>query len=301
MKFIIKFSIIIFVLMGYYFTSYNNSFSKFLYKTTFSIQNTKDYISSILLQKPNFNNSTTKNETTELMNEYFLSIFNEESINENFKKILKSSNFSILNLKNSPMNMDVARELDFLNSKNLIVVNEIEENSIPSVDESIYRFYRYENFYVAYLKPILKNEKDLLKLKNSLKVLENSSYIPIVLINKNNLNEDMLYKISKENCLFVVLGDNFSFSKSKNLPIVNIGDLNDFNIGIQVNLFISNEKLNKVRFKIFPTHKSNKTTPSREELELIFNSISNNYKFKANFSENNDYIYFDCDILKNSY
>ena len=301
MKFLIKLSIIFFVFTGYHFTSYDNYFSKIIYKTAFSLQKTKNYISSILLQKNNINNSSSKNEMSELMNEYFLTIFNADSINENFKKILEASNFSILDLKNSEINFDLNQEFNFLNDKNFLVVNSKNENSISEINEEVYRFYRYKNFSIAYLKPILKNEKDLLKLYTSIKVIQNSSYIPIVIIDKNNLNENLLPKISQTNCVFIILNDEFSISNFKNIPIINLGNLNDFNISIQINLFISKNNLNKLRLKVFPTNKFNKSIHSKDELENILKSMNNNSKFKPQFSENIDYIYFDCDILKNSY
>lgn len=301
MKFLIKLSIIFFVFMGCYFTSYDNYFSKIIYKTAFSLQKTKNYINSILLQKKNINNSYSKNETSQLMNEYFFTIFDIDSINENFKKVLEISNFSILDLKNSEMNLDLNQEFKFLNDKNFLLVNSKNQNTNYEINEHVYRFYRYENFSIAYLKPILKDEKDLLKLYTSIKVIQNSSYIPIVIFDKNNLNEKLLSKISQTNCVFIILNDEFSISNFKNVPIVNLGSLNDFNISIQVDLFISKNNLNKIRLKIFPTKKFDKSIPSKEELQNILKSMNNNSKFKPQFSENIDYIYFDYDILKNSY
>ena len=75
MKFLIKLSIIISIFTGYYLCTYDNYFSEFLYKAAFRIENTKEYINHIVLQNKHINNSTTKTNTSELMNEHFITIF----------------------------------------------------------------------------------------------------------------------------------------------------------------------------------------------------------------------------------
>ena len=56
----------------------------------------------------------------------------------------------------------------------------------------------------------------------------------------------------------------------------------------------------KIRFKIFPIDIEG-NTPSKENFQQILDNFNTNYKFKFHFNENVDYIYFDYDILKNSY
>ena len=133
-----------------------------------------------------------------------------------------------------------------------------------------------------------------------LHILENNFYIPIVLIDKSNLNENLLKSISHKKSLFIVLDDNFSISSSKNIPILHTGSFENFNLFFQINLFISDSSLKKIRFKIFPIDIEG-NTPSKENFQQILDNFNTNYKFKFHFNENVDYIYFDYDILKNSY
>lgn len=304
MKFLIKLSIIISLFTGYYLCTYDNYFSEFLYKAAFCIENTKEYINHIVLQNKHINNSTTKTNTSELMNEHFITIFDENCANHNMYKTLNSSNFSILNLKENEFNEDLKNSLNFLRREDVLLIeNETNSNNnldFQTLNENLYRFFKYDDFSIAYLKPKLLNNKNLLSIYKYLHILENNFYIPIVLIDKSNLNENLLKSISHKKSLFIVLDDNFSISSSKNIPILHTGSFENFNLFFQINLFISDSSLKKVRFKIFPIDIEG-NTPSKENFQQILDNFNTNYKFKFHFNENVDYIYFDCDILKNSY
>lgn len=301
MKFLVKILIIMSIFIGYNLCTYKNYFSEFIYKTMFHIENTKEYVKHIILQKDHINNSSITSNTFDLMNEYFITFFDETSLDDNIKTILKSSNFSILNLKNNELNNSI-NNIDFLDQKNLLILkNENVENidtNIQILNENLYKFFKYDNFSIAYLKPTLLTNKDLVQLYKFIDILENSFYIPIIIIDKSNLNESLLNNISHKKCIFIVLDDNFSINLSKHIPILHTGSKENFNFLFQINLFISNSTIEKVRFKIFPI---NKTIDSENNFQEIFNNFNTNYKFKYDFNEKIDYIYFDYDILKNSY
>lgn len=304
MKFLIKLLIVILIFTGYYLCTYDNYFSEFLYKIAFCVENTKEYINHIVLQNKHINNSSTKTNTSELMNEYFITIFDEHCINQNIRKTLESSNFSILNLKENEFHEDLKNSINFLRHEDFLIIeneNNINKNlDFQTLNKNLYRFFKYDNFSIAYLKPKLLNNKNLLSIYKYLHILENNFYIPIIFLDKSNLNENLLKSISHKKSLFIVLDDNFSISSSKNIPILHTGSLENLNLFFQINLFISNSSLEKIRFKIFPINMEG-NTPSREIFQQILDNFNTNYKFKFHFNENVDYIYFDYDILKNSY
>lgn len=300
MKFIIKFLIISFIIFGAFLTTYNNPFSDFMYKIVFSIENTKEHIYDILLQNKKVNNSSIKTDTSELMNEYFITIFEKNLINETTKPLLISSNFSILNLKNETLTEDISSFLENLNKKNLLILNNTQDSTFQYLNEELYRCFKYDNFSFSYLKPKLLNNKDLLELSRYLKALNENNFIPITLIDKNNLNPSLLKSVCKKDSLFIVLNETPSLSSSKNIPILYIGNESNFNFIYQINLFISNSKLKKVRFKFFPFYKNGEKV-SPEDFKMIFEEFNKNSKLKFDFNENVDYIYFDYDILTNSY
>ena len=307
MKRIIKLSLIFLllfsILSGCYLCTYENSFSKLLYKVTFYTENIKNYICDILLQKQNINNLTIKSDTSNLMNEYFITFFNNTHLNNinsinKIEKICESSNFSILNCKNinpnEPINESYTR---FQNKDNFFIIENTPCNlfsNYKTLNENLFRFYQYNNFSVSYSNHNLLNYKDMLSLYKYITTLNNSFYIPIIMLNNNNLNKELLKYLTHTNALFVVLGENFSILPYKKIPIVQI-DSKASNSFIQLNLFISDANLKKLRFKIFPLDE-NGNTPSKEYIQNLLQTYNSNSINQFFLGENQEYIYVDYNI-----
>lgn len=293
MKFFIKIMIIIFIFMGHHLCSFQNKFSEFLYKISFHSENIKEHIANIILQNKLLNNLPKNSHANPTINEYFLTILNIDSLNQNTKKILDYSNFSILNLNNDNVNenfKNLLNEFDLLNSKKFLIMkneNELDnEIYLQTLNENLFRLFNYENFSFAYLKPKLLNNKDLLYLYKYLNILKSNSYTPIILIDKFNLNEDLIKNFSKEKAIFLILDEEFSIKTINNLPVIHIDLKNNSNLFFQINMLISNSSLKKFRFKILPINKK------------IFDENNLKYKFNSHLDDDNnvDYFYLDFDM-----
>lgn len=304
MKLLIKLSLIFLLIFsifsGCYLCTYENTFSNLLYRITFYTENVKSHISDILLQKQNINNLTIKTDTSNLMNEYFITFFNYDNLNNintknKIEKICESSNFSILNCTSCDSDKNIENNYsNFLNKDNFLIVENTPQEHLPNyktINENLYRFYQYNNFSISYSNPKLLTNKDLLKLYKYINTLEHSFYIPIIMFNNNHLDRNLLKNISNNNAIFIILGDTFSISPSKNIPIlqVNSKETNSF---FQINLFISNSNLNKIRLKIFPLDE-NGITPPIDYLKNMLKEYNTNSENQFYLGENQEYIYVD--------
>lgn len=301
MKFLIKFLIIISFFIGNYLFNYNNFFSELICKISLYTENIKKHTDHIILQNKNINNITSNSKTKEFINEYVLTIFNKNSLNSDTKNFFESSDFSILNfIKNNteePIENSLSN-INILDNKNFLIMNNqsnLNNMYFNMLNENLYRFFNYDNFSIAYLKPKILNNKDLLQLYRYINILKNNFYIPIILVDKLNLNENLIKNIPNKDCIFIVLDDKFSLSYSKNNPIVHLDSRENSNLIFQINMFISNSNLEKLRFKIFPL---NKDIISQEDFHIFLNNLNKNHKVNTHLDEykNVHYIYFDFDF-----
>lgn len=298
-KIILIFLLLFSTLLGYLCT-YENNLYKSLYKITFYTENVKNNISNILLQKHNINNLGTT-DTSNLMNEYFITFFNDIHLNNpnatnKIKRISESSNFSILNSTELNLNENLPEIYNhFSNKDNLLIIEKVPfYNNFKAINENLSRFFQYSDFSLAYSNPKLLTYEDLLKLYKYIITIKNSNYIPIIIFNKNNLNESLLENLSHTNACFLVLDDNFKIIKNKNIPVLHINS-KELNCFFQFNLFISSNNLKKIRFKLFPLDE-NGNTPSKEILLNLLNEYNKSKELNFNLGENEEYIYFDHEI-----
>lgn len=303
MKFLIKSLILSAFIMGFYICTYPNNLSEIMHRLTFYCQNATESISDIVLQNKSINNNTKETNTKELMNEYFVTIFNPNHINDSFKQTLTSSNFNIINLNGSSFSEDTQNLISFLDTKNVLVINQKEPNELSkhlTLSEDMYRMFKYNDYSISYMKPPLLNNKDLLDIYKYLETFEDNNYLSLLIINNENLNKKVLSPLINRKRVFLITGDEFSIEEKKNFPIVTLGRLSDnTEFMCQLNLFISNYSLQKIKIKLFPT--TLEGYPIKyEELEKILNSVNDNSKIKFAISENADYIYTEYDILKDS-
>lgn len=301
MKFLIKSLVVIAFFTGFYLCTYQNIFSESIHFLTFYSQNFKDYMSNIVLQNKNINNTLEETNTKSLLNEYFITIFNECHINDNFKEHLNSSNFKILNLNNESIkNID---SLSSINEKNLCVLNEAEDilqfEDLKSINESTYRLFSYDNYSISYVNPILLTNKDLLDIYKYLKVFEDNLYTSVIFVNQKNLNKKLIPRVLNKNRIILTLGDEFSIKIHKNFPLITLGKFKDISFLYQLNFFISDYSINKIRIKLFPTIEEGLPLPY-EKIKEILCDFNNNFELKFSISENGDYIYSEYDILKDS-
>lgn len=300
MKFLIKSLIIITFFTGFYLCTYENFFSESIHFLTFYSQNFKDYMSNIVLQNKNINNTLNETNTKSLLNEYFITIFNECHINDNFKETLNSSNFKILNLRNeSVQNID---SILSINEKNLCVLNEVEDMlqlKYLKIDECTYRLFGYDNYSISYVNPILLTNKDLLDIYKYLRVFEDNFYTSIIFVNQKDLNKKLIPHILNKNRILLTFGEEFSIKNHKNFPLITFGKFKDVDFLYQLNLFISDYSINKIKIKLFPTIEEGLPLPS-EKIKEMLDDFNDNSKLKFSISENGDYIYSEYDILKDS-
>lgn len=256
----------------------------------FNVENIKDYIEDIILQNYNINNFHKDSKSQSLMNEFFINIINNDLLFENPKDILKSSDFTIINSNSQiPENIfenysEISHEKNFLKIENL----KTPENT----NTSLYKAFKYNDFSISYLIPTLQNNEDLLKLQRHLHVFKHNFYIPVVLIQKSNLNPKLMKNLKDKCSLFLILDDEFSISYIKNRPLIHIGNLNDIELFFQTTLYISDFKLTKVRFKIFPQD-INKFSYMKDS---ILNSMNSQGNLDFKFDGNSNCIYFDYDV-----
>lgn len=304
MKFLIKFLIIISFFIGIYLFHYNNYFSELICKISLHTENIKKYTDHIILQNKNINNIPLSSPIEESINEYVLTIFNKNSLNFNTKNFFHSSDFSILNffknnseetIENSINNISISDNKNFLITTNQNISN--DNMYFHLLNENLYRFFNYDNFSIAYLKPKILNYKDLLQLYRYINILKNNFYTPVVLVDKFNLNEKLIKNIPNKDCIFIILDDKFSLSYSKNLPIIHLDSKENSDLIFQINMFFSNSNLEKLRFKIFPLSKN---ITLQEDFQNFLNDLNKNCKVNTYFDEyiNVDCIYFDFDYNK---
>ncbi|BAK81629.1 hypothetical protein [Candidatus Arthromitus sp. SFB-rat-Yit] len=298
MKFLIKSLLIITFLTGFYLCTYENIFSESIHLLTFYSQNFKDYISNILLQNKNINNTLEETNTKSLLNEYFITIFNECHMNDNFKENINSSNFKILNLNNEKVsNID---NISNFSGKNFCVLNSPEDyENIENfkINNQTYKLFNYDNYSISYINPKLLTNKDLLDLYKYLSVFEKNFYTSVIFLNKNDAKEKLISQILNKYRIIITLGDEFVVKDFKNFPLITLGKLNDVNLLYQINLFISDYAIKKIKIKLFPTNEHG-ITLSHEKIQEVLNNLIENSELKFHMSENGDYIYSEYDILK---
>lgn len=267
-----------------------NYFSELLYKTIFNVENIKEYIEDIILQNHNINNLHTNSNVYELMNEFFITILNDNYSDENVNYTLKSSDFTIINLDSENQNYFFDNNPEKYLNENFLEINGY--SNFYSINENSYKAFKYNDFSISYLNPKLLDTQDLVKLQRHLRIFKNNSYIPVVLIHKSNLNDKLIKNLINKSSLFIILDDVFSISYIKNKPLIHIGKINDLELFFQTTLYISNLELKKVRFKIFPKDLNDFTN----QKDSILNSLNSKEKLHFKFNGNSNYIYFDYDI-----
>lgn len=288
MKYIINLLLFLSLITGFILTSSNDNISNYIYKTCFYYKN----IHNNITQNLSLNNSNTKT-TSYLMHEYFTSIIYSKNSN-NLTSIIDSSNFlmfkDILSFENT--------NIEFNHNK-MLLLN--ENNHLPFINKENFKGFKYDEYSICFLKPTLLNYKDLCNLYDLITTLKKNNYIPFCFLDKNHINNKIL-NICTNFLDFIIIEDSEINNYILNdTPIFNISTNENFSCFFQINLFICNSNLHKLRFKIFPTDKNSSNTLNFEEITNFLNITKEKSKLNWILNENFDYIYFDYDILKNSY
>lgn len=295
MKFLIKSSIIIMFLLGFYLCTSFNFFSESLYSLIFYRENFLNHMYNILLQNKELYNTV---ESEGSIHEYYISILNPFNIEGDLKNIIGSSSFNILNAKGVNPSYDIQNMFPYTSSENSLIMN-IGANSSLSKDK--YKFYKYDDYSISYMNPILKTNEDRFKLHKCLEIAEGISCVSPIFINKEELNKKLIPSLVNSKRIFIILGDETNIYECKKRPIISLNTLNDNGISYlyQINLILSNGEINKIRLKIYPI-RSDGTPIYGEGLFEILNTINNNSKIKFQIHENDDYILNEYDILRDS-
>lgn len=293
MKFIIKSSIIIMFLLGFYLCISFNFFSESLYSLTFYRENALSHIYNILLQNKELHNTK---EVGDSLHEYYISILKPVNISSDLSHLITSSSFNILNL-NGKYIENLGDILPYTKESNTLLINGDKD----SLSKDTYRFYKYSDYSISYMNPSLKTHKERYNLHRCLSLAEDNSYVSPIFINKEDLNESFMHSLITPKRLFIILGDEIKVVEENKCPIIylNTQDFEDNKYIYQINLMLSNSKIKKVRLKVYPI--TNEGNPIYgEEVFKILNKINNNSKIKFQIHENDDYILNEYDILKDS-